>query len=114
MILDTIVAHKKQEVDTLRVRGIREPEYPIDPPRGFYQAITSVDKVAIIAEAKKAMGDKKPDTISFVWMQGERDHQEDDTCRAYEKNLRSAFSDWSGASMDASRYSHVIGHHNPT
>jgi indole-3-glycerol phosphate synthase len=58
MILDTIVAHKKQEVNTLRARGMREPQNPVDPPRGFFKAVTSHDDVAIIAEAKKASPSK--------------------------------------------------------
>lgn len=30
----------------------------------------------LMAKVKKAMGDEKPDTITFVWMQGERDARE--------------------------------------
>jgi indole-3-glycerol phosphate synthase len=62
MILDTIVAKKKQEVSTLRARGIHLPaefqEKKVDPPRGFIQALLAYPGVAIIAEAKKASPSK--------------------------------------------------------
>lgn len=62
MILDTIVARKKEEVDLLRSRGIQLPpsyrERPIDPPRGFRRALLEYSGVAIIAEVKKASPSK--------------------------------------------------------
>jgi indole-3-glycerol phosphate synthase len=62
MILDTIVAKKKQEVAALRSGGIHLPaefqEKRIDPPRGFSKALLAYPGVAIIAEAKKASPSK--------------------------------------------------------
>lgn len=58
-ILDTIVAHKREEVAALKRRGLPEPR-PVDPPRGFIRGLTAGKKsaVAIIAEAKKASPSK--------------------------------------------------------
>ncbi|MDH3348025.1 MAG: indole-3-glycerol phosphate synthase TrpC [Desulfobulbaceae bacterium] len=58
MILDTIVARKKEEVAALRKSGISVPDLEIAPPRGFYKALVEYDGVAIIAEAKKASPSK--------------------------------------------------------
>jgi indole-3-glycerol phosphate synthase len=58
MILDTIVARKKEEVAQLRQRGIKRYEGEIDPPRGFTRALLDHGPVAIIAEAKKASPSK--------------------------------------------------------
>ncbi len=58
MILDTIVARKKEEVAALKVRGIATPDLEIPPPRGFIRALTDCAGVAIIAEAKKASPSK--------------------------------------------------------
>jgi indole-3-glycerol phosphate synthase len=62
MILDTIVAKKKEEVALLRARGIHLPpqfaDKFIDPPRGFRQALIDYPGVAIIAEVKKASPSK--------------------------------------------------------
>lgn len=58
MILDTIVAHKREEVALLKRQGIDEPEGPVALPRGFARAITDYPGVAIIAEAKKASPSK--------------------------------------------------------
>jgi hypothetical protein len=38
-----------------------------------------------------ASNGKKVDTVTFVWMQGERDHQEDETTAAYKKNLETLY-----------------------
>ncbi len=58
MILDTIVARKREEVAALKRQGISEPEGPVAPPRGFAKALTDYAGVAIIAEAKKASPSK--------------------------------------------------------
>jgi len=58
MILDTIVARKKEEVAALKQQGIRAPEAVVAPPRGFMQALLDAPGVAIIAEAKKASPSK--------------------------------------------------------
>ena len=58
MILDTIVERKREEVAALKKKGILPPETPIDPPRGFMQALIDEPGVAIIAEAKKASPSK--------------------------------------------------------
>lgn len=58
MILDTIVARKKEEVASLKKNGVRPPEESIAPPRGFLRALTTAPWVAIIAEAKKASPSK--------------------------------------------------------
>ncbi len=58
MILDTIVAWKKEEVAALKARGLAAPELEIPPPRGFLRALTDFPGVAIIAEAKKASPSK--------------------------------------------------------
>jgi len=62
MILDKIVARKKEEVSLLKTTGIHLPSQfigkPIDPPRGFRQALIDYPGVAIIAECKKASPSK--------------------------------------------------------
>lgn len=58
MILDTIVARKKEEVATLKSRWIVTPDLEIAPPRGFIRALTDCAGVAVIAEAKKASPSK--------------------------------------------------------
>lgn len=62
MILDTIVAAKKEEVARLRSHGIRLPEefeeVAVPGPRGFTRAVRSCSGVAIIAEVKKASPSK--------------------------------------------------------
>ena len=58
MILDTIVARKKEEVAALKARGIVAPELEIPPVRGFIRALTDCAGVAVIAEAKKASPSK--------------------------------------------------------
>lgn len=62
MILDTIVAKKKIEVEQLREQGIRLPdqfrEKEIPPPRGFIRSLTESSELAIIAEVKKASPSK--------------------------------------------------------
>jgi indole-3-glycerol phosphate synthase len=58
MILDTIVARKKEEVAVLKTRGLAAPDLEIPPPRGFIRALTDCAGVAVIAEAKKASPSK--------------------------------------------------------
>lgn len=62
MILDTIVARKKEEVALLKSKGIPSPEQFLDaeiqPPRGFRQALLDYPGVSVIAEAKKASPSK--------------------------------------------------------
>ncbi|MCX5863503.1 MAG: indole-3-glycerol phosphate synthase TrpC [Deltaproteobacteria bacterium] len=58
MILDTIVARKKEEVAALKARGITTPDLEIPSPRGFIRALTDCAGVAVIAEAKKASPSK--------------------------------------------------------
>ena len=61
MILDKIVAKKKEEVDDLKRKGIRLPagfDKDIDPPRGFTRALLAYDGVSVIAEVKKASPSK--------------------------------------------------------
>ena len=57
-ILDTIVAQKKQEVAQLKAEGIRRPDWPLEPPRGFMRALTQSSEIAVIAEVKKASPSK--------------------------------------------------------
>ena len=58
MILDTIVAQKQLEVEVLLSQGITYPDFPIDPPRGFKDALIDYPGVSLIAEAKKASPSK--------------------------------------------------------
>jgi len=58
MILDTIVARKREEVALLKQSGLKSPERDIAPPRGFYKVLVDFPDVAIIAEAKKASPSK--------------------------------------------------------
>ncbi|MFZ5774969.1 MAG: indole-3-glycerol phosphate synthase TrpC [Thermodesulfobacteriota bacterium] len=57
-ILETIVARKREEVASLKARGIVPPATEPAPPRGFMRALTDYAGVAIIAEAKKASPSK--------------------------------------------------------
>jgi indole-3-glycerol phosphate synthase len=57
-ILDTIVAWKKEEVARLKTAGVGRPDAPVEPPRGFMQALTKSDTIAVIAEVKKASPSK--------------------------------------------------------
>lgn len=58
MILDKIVARKKEEVTDLLSRGSAEPPEQVEPPRGFLQSLIDFDGIAVIAEAKKASPSK--------------------------------------------------------
>ncbi len=58
MILDTIVARKKEEVAALKLRGLPRMEQTVALPRGFIMALMAAPSVAIIAEAKKASPSK--------------------------------------------------------
>ncbi len=62
MILDKIVARKKEEVAVLHREGIHLPKEFVDkeisPPRGFRAALLDYSGVSIIAEAKKASPSK--------------------------------------------------------
>jgi indole-3-glycerol phosphate synthase len=81
MILDTIVARKKEEVILLKTRGIHLPSRfahkSIDPPRGFCKALVDYPGVAIIAEVKKASPSKgviRPDFDPVVIARGYEDN----------------------------------------
>lgn len=62
MILQKIVARKKEEVAQLRRHGIRLPEeysnQQVAPPRDFRQALVDYRNISIIAEVKKASPSK--------------------------------------------------------
>ncbi|ADH85156.1 indole-3-glycerol phosphate synthase TrpC [Desulfurivibrio alkaliphilus] len=58
MILDRIVARKKEEIAALKRRGLGAPADEPDPPRGFIAALTGCSEVAVIAELKKASPSK--------------------------------------------------------
>lgn len=61
MILDTIVARKKEEVAELKRKGIQLPEAFAEfspAPRGFREAIIKHKGVSVIAEVKKASPSK--------------------------------------------------------
>ncbi|MCA9136311.1 MAG: hypothetical protein KDB00_06125 [Planctomycetales bacterium] len=45
----------------------------------------------LIEKAKRAVHEKDVTTITFVWMQGERDHQEDETTLTYKENLETLY-----------------------
>jgi indole-3-glycerol phosphate synthase len=76
MILDTIAARKREEVATLYRKGIQAPSQPVDPPRGFLQALLKASGVAIIAEAKKASPSKGLLCTSFDPQQIARNYQQ--------------------------------------
>jgi len=76
-ILDTIVARKKEEVAKLKVEGIKGPGHPVEPPRGFIQALTRPSEIAVIAEVKKASPSKgiicpdfDPEKIALSYEEG--------------------------------------------
>lgn len=58
MILDQIVARKKEEVAELLNGPAGKPPEQVDPPRGFYKSLIDCDGIAVIAEAKKASPSK--------------------------------------------------------
>jgi len=58
MILDRIVARKKEEVRELLGKGPAAVNAEIEPPRGFYRSLVEFDGIAVIAEAKKASPSK--------------------------------------------------------
>ncbi|MDF1614626.1 indole-3-glycerol phosphate synthase TrpC [Desulfurivibrio dismutans] len=69
MILDRIVARKREEIAALKRLGISAPAEPPAPPRGFIAALTARPEVAIIAELKKASPSKgviRPDFAPVV------------------------------------------------
>lgn len=77
MILDRIVARKREEVAELKRRGIAAPAHEPEPPRGFMAALTARAEVAIIAELKKASPSKgvirpdfEPVSIATAYQQG--------------------------------------------
>jgi indole-3-glycerol phosphate synthase len=57
-ILDTIVAHKKEEVAARKRAGLQPPDGPVAPRRPFREALLQAPDVAIIAEVKKASPSK--------------------------------------------------------
>ena len=62
MILDKIVAKKRQEVAALRAGGLNLPapfrEKGIAPPRGFRRALLAYTGISVIAEVKRASPSK--------------------------------------------------------
>ena len=58
MILDRIVARKREEVRDLKGRGGKFGPRRGDPPRGFARALLDASGMAVIAEAKKASPSK--------------------------------------------------------
>ncbi|MCA1765958.1 MAG: indole-3-glycerol phosphate synthase TrpC [Desulfobulbaceae bacterium] len=58
MILDQIVARKKEEVAELLNGPTEEPPEQVDLPRGFHKSLIDCDGIAVIAEAKKASPSK--------------------------------------------------------
>jgi len=57
-ILQTIIEQKKQEIAQLKGAGVTGPGQPVDPPRGFINALTQSSEIALIAEVKKASPSK--------------------------------------------------------
>ncbi|NDY42519.1 indole-3-glycerol phosphate synthase TrpC [Dissulfurirhabdus thermomarina] len=57
-ILETIVAHKREEVAARRRAGLRPPEREIAPHRPFRAALLDEPGVSVIAELKKASPSK--------------------------------------------------------
>ena len=58
MILQTIVAKKREEVAKLKQRGLPVADRPVLLPRGFLRALTDAPGTAVIAEIKKASPSK--------------------------------------------------------
>jgi indole-3-glycerol phosphate synthase len=58
MILDKIIARKKEEVEELLSATIEQPPQQVDPPRGFMRSLVDHESIAVIAEAKKASPSK--------------------------------------------------------
>ncbi|MGI6657786.1 MAG: indole-3-glycerol phosphate synthase TrpC [Desulfobulbus sp.] len=58
MILDAIVARKREEIVALKARGPMPATAPPSPPRGFIRALVAAPGVAVIAEVKKASPSK--------------------------------------------------------
>ena len=87
MILDKIVARKKEEIARLEKIGIKLPapfaDAPIDSPRGFKKALVDYGGVSIIAEVKKASPSKGVISANF---------DPEAIARGYEKNGAQAVS----------------------
>ena len=45
----------------------------------------------LLDQARKDLGGRRASTVTFVWMQGERDHQEDATTQSYRANLETLY-----------------------
>lgn len=58
LILDKIVARKKEEVARLLSNGSAAPPEQVEPPRGFLKSLLEFNGIAVIAEAKKASPSK--------------------------------------------------------
>lgn len=87
MIIDRIVARKKEEVADLKKTGIVLPQefndQEVDPPRGFINALLHYPGVSIIAEVKKASPSKGIICHDFDPMK---------IARSYERNGAQAIS----------------------
>jgi hypothetical protein len=45
----------------------------------------------LLEQARKDVAGKDIATVTFIWMQGEKDHQEDATTKSYEANLKALY-----------------------
>ena len=82
-ILDTIIAHKREEVRNLKRNGVKKPPFAPPPIRDFYKAIKDPPRPSIIAEVKRASPSK-----GIIC----EDFRPVETARFYEENSARAVS----------------------